>query len=146
MAESFVIETLSPEETRAAGRKIGEGAAPGEVLALEGDLGAGKTVFAQGVAEGLEVEEIVCSPTFTIMQAYEGGRMPFYHFDAYRLGDASEMEEIGCEEYFYGDGLCLVEWAGRVAELLPEDRTEVAIERDPARGPDYRRITMRRLC
>ena len=115
----LVVETFSPEETLELGRRLGQQAKPGEVYTLIGDLGVGKTVLTQGIAEGLEIEEPICSPTFTIVQVYEEGRMPFYHFDVYRIGDVEEMEEIGYEDYFYGDGLCMIEWANLIPEILP---------------------------
>ena len=96
----LVVETFSPEETLELGRRLGQQAKPGEVYTLIGDLGVGKTVLTQGIAEGLEIEEPICSPTFTIVQVYEEGRMPFYHFDVYRIGDVEEMEEIGYDDYF----------------------------------------------
>lgn len=139
----MVYETYSPEETRELGRKIGERANPGDVYALNGELGVGKTTFTQGIAEGLGITEPVCSPTFTIVQVYEEGRLPFYHFDVYRIEEPEEMEEIGYEEYFYGKGLCLVEWASLIEEILPEDSREVLIEKDLEKGFDYRRITIR---
>lgn len=138
-----VYETYAPEETRALGKSIGERAAAGEVYTLTGDLGVGKTVFTQGIAEGLGIEESVCSPTFTIVQVYEGGRLPFYHFDVYRIGDVEEMEEIGYEDYFYGDGLCMIEWANLIEEILPEHHHAVTIEKDLDKGFEYRRITIR---
>ena len=113
------------------------------VVCLDGDLGVGKTVFTQGFARGLGIEEPVSSPTFTIVQEYEEGRLPFYHFDVYRIGDPEEMEEIGYEDYFYGNGVCFIEWAGLIRELLPEKRTEIIIEKDPEKGFDYRRIRIR---
>lgn len=135
-------ETFSPEETFALGETIGRNACRGDLLTLIGDLGVGKTVFTQGVAAGLGITEAVNSPTFTILQIYEEGRMPFYHFDVYRIGDVEEMDEIGYEDYFFGEGLCVVEWAGRILELLPEHYREVRIEKDPERGFEYRRITI----
>ena len=140
-----VYESNTPKDTFAAGEKLGREAPPGFFVTLTGDLGAGKTVFAQGVAKGLGIDEPVNSPTFTIAQIYRGGRMPFYHLDVYRIGDVSEMDEIGYEDYFYGDGLCIVEWAELIGELLPSERTDVLIEKDPAKGFDYRRITVRRI-
>ena len=140
-----MVETYCAEETFALGKKIGELAKPGTVIALTGDLGVGKTVFTQGLAAGLGIEEPVSSPTFTIVQVYEGGRLPFYHFDVYRIGDVEEMEEIGYEDCFYGDGVCLVEWADLIEELLPEDTCRVLIEKDLEKGFDYRRITMEGL-
>ena len=121
---------------------MGKQAKPGQLFTLIGDLGVGKTVFTQGFAEGLGIMEPVNSPTFTILQSYEGGRLPFYHFDVYRIGDVEEMEEIGYEDCFYGDGVCLVEWADLIEEILPERYTEVRIEKDLSRGFDYRRITL----
>ena len=121
---------------------MGEQAGPGTVYTLTGDLGVGKTVFAQGLASGLGIEEAINSPTFTIVQVYDEGRLPFYHFDVYRIGDIEEMDEIGYEDYFYGDGVCLVEWAELIKELLPKTRTELLIEKDLQKGFDYRRITL----
>ena len=135
-----IYETFSPEETRELGRKIGACAKPGSVYTLVGDLGVGKTVFTQGIAEGLEIEEPICSPTFTIVQVYEEGRMPFYHFDVYRIGDIEEMDEIGYEDYFYGEGICMIEWANLIEEILPEHRWDITIEKDLEKGFDYRKI------
>lgn len=122
------------------GLRLGRRAAAGEVYALYGDLGAGKTAFAQGFAKGLGIDEAVTSPTFVICCAYEEGRLPLYHFDAYRIADVSEMEEIGYEEFFYGDGVSLVEWADLVEELLPRDCIRVWIERVSNDDFDVRRI------
>ena len=138
----MIYETFSPEETQELGRKIGTEALPGAVYTLVGDLGVGKTVFTQGIAEGLEIEEPICSPTFTIVQVYEEGRMPFYHFDVYRIGDIEEMDEIGYEDYFYGDGVCMIEWANLIEEILPERRWDITIEKDLEKGFDYRKITI----
>ena len=138
-----IYETYSPEETNALEKRLGAEAKPGDVYTLVGDLGVGKTVFTQGIAEGLGITEPVSSPTFTIVQVYEEGRMPFYHFDVYRIGDIEEMDEIGYEDYFYGDGLCMIEWANLIEEILPERRSEVTIEKDLEMGFDYRRITIR---
>ena len=138
----MVYETNSPEETFALARQLGEQAGAGTVYTLTGDLGVGKTVFAQGLASGLGIEEAINSPTFTIVQVYDEGRLPFYHFDVYRIGDIEEMDEIGYEDYFYGDGVCLVEWAELIKELLPKTRTELLIEKDLQKGFDYRRITL----
>ena len=136
----MVIETGSPEETFELGKKIGSRAKAGQVYTLTGDLGTGKTVFTQGVAAGLGLTEPVNSPTFTIVQVYEEGRLPFYHFDVYRIGDIEEMEEIGYDDYFFGNGICLIEWADLIEEILPEDRISVRIEKDLEKGFDYRRI------
>ena len=137
-----VYETFSAAETHALGKKIGETARPGDVYTLVGDLGVGKTVFTQGIADGLGITEPVSSPTFTIVQVYEEGRMPFYHFDVYRIGDIEEMDEIGYEDYFYGEGVCLIEWADLIREILPEQMCRVTIEKDLEKGFDYRKITL----
>ena len=140
--EEKIIETHSPEETFSFARRIGEKAQQGEVFVLTGDLGAGKTVFTQGFAAGLAITEPVNSPTFTILQIYEGGRCPLYHFDVYRIADVEEMDEIGYEDCFYGDGVCLIEWADLIEEILPEKYRKVTIEKDLEKGFDYRRITI----
>lgn len=137
-----ILETNSAEETFAFGKRIGENAEPGMVYTLVGDLGVGKTVLTQGVAAGLGIEGPVNSPTFTILQVYDNGRIPFYHFDVYRIGDVSEMDEIGYEDYFYGQGLCFIEWANLIEEILPEKYMEITIEKDLRKGTDYRRITL----
>ena len=138
----MVIETHDPEETFEVGRTIGMNAKPGQIYTLTGDLGVGKTVFTQGVAAGLVITEPVNSPTFTIIQEYEDGRLPFYHFDVYRIGDLEEMEEIGYDDYFFGQGICLIEWAELIEEILPEKRIEVTIEKDLEKGFEYRKITI----
>ncbi len=135
-----IIETYSPEETFALGEQIGGQCRPGQIYTLTGDLGVGKTVFTQGVARGLGITETVSSPTFTILQVYEGGRLPFYHFDVYRIADVEEMEEIGYEDCFYGEGVCLIEWADLIREILPEHYCRIVIEKEPEKGFDYRRI------
>ena len=139
---TMIIETGTPEETFALGKKIGEHARPGQIYTLNGDLGVGKTVFTQGVAAGLGIFEPICSPTFTIIQEYESGRLLFYHFDVYRIGDIEEMEEIGYDDYFFGQGICLIEWAELIEEILPRERIRVRIEKNLEEGFDYRRITV----
>ena len=136
----MITETFSETDTRALGEKLGREALPGTVYTLTGDLGVGKTVFTQGFAKGLGVTEHVNSPTFTIVQEYEEGRLPFYHFDVYRIGDISEMDEIGYEDCFYGQGVTLIEWSELIREILPDHVTEVTIEKDMEKGFDYRRI------
>ena len=138
----MIIETYSEEETLELGRKLAGEAVPGQIFSLEGDLGVGKTVFTKGMAEGLGITEPVSSPTFTIVQVYDEGRMPFYHFDVYRIGDPEEMDEIGYEDYFFGEGICLVEWANLIEEILPEKYTEIKIEKELEKGFDYRKITV----
>lgn len=139
-----MIETNSAQKTFALGEEIGRQARAGEIYTLLGDLGVGKTVFTQGVAVGLGIKEPVNSSTFTILQIYQEGRLPFYHFDVYRIGDVEEMEEIGYEDYFYGDGLCLIEWANLIEEILPQDAIQITIEKELEKGFDYRRITIKR--
>lgn len=140
-----IIETTTPGQTFALGEQIGKESKTGQVYTLIGDLGVGKTVFTQGVARGLGITEPVNSPTFTIVQVYEEGRMPFYHFDVYRIGDVEEMEEIGYEDYFYGEGLCLIEWANLIEEILPPHYTRITIEKDLEKGFDYRKITIEEI-
>ncbi len=140
----MIVETFSADETYEYGRKMGAEAQPGDVYCLTGDLGVGKTVFTQGFAAGLGVREPVSSPTFTIVQEYEGEKMPFYHFDVYRIGDAEEKQELGFEDYVYGQGVCLIEWANLIREILPEDFMGILIEKDMEKGFDYRRITLER--
>ena len=142
MKEYKVIETHSPEETFAIGKSLGEQAVPGQVICLDGDLGVGKTVFTQGFAQGLSIDGPVNSPTFTIVQVYEEGRLPLYHFDVYRIGDVEEMDEIGYEEYFYGEGVALIEWSTLIEEIIPETAIHVTIEKDVEQGFDYRKITV----
>lgn len=140
-----VVETRSAEETFAFGEKIGRECTPGQVYTLIGDLGVGKTVFTQGVARGLGITEPVNSPTFTILQVYEESRMPFYHFDVYRISDVEEMDEIGYEDCFYGEGVCLIEWANLIEEILPEHYQRITIEKDLEKGFDYRKITVENI-
>ena len=137
-----VIDSFCAKDTYELGEKIGQMAKPGMVISLTGDLGVGKTVFTQGLAKGLGIEEPVNSPTFTIVQVYEEGRLPLYHFDVYRIGDIEEMDEIGYEDYFYGEGVCLIEWADLIREILPEQMCRVTIEKDQEKGFDYRKITL----
>ncbi len=137
-----VFETNCTEETFAVGKKLAEQAVPGQVYCLNGDLGVGKTVFTQGFAEGLGITEPVNSPTFTIVQVYENGKIPFYHFDVYRISDVEEMYEIGCDEYFYGEGVCLIEWANLIEEIIPKEAIEITIEKNLEKGLDYRKITL----
>lgn len=138
----MILESKSPEDTFQIGMRLGKLAEAGEVYTLTGDLGVGKTVFTQGFAKGLGIDESVNSPTFTILQIYEGGRLPLYHFDVYRIGSVEEMEETGFEEYIMGDGVSLIEWADLIEEILPRKRTRVLIEKDLEKGFDYRRITV----
>lgn len=137
-----VIETNNAEETFAVGERIGREAVPGQVYTLIGDLGVGKTVLTQGVAAGLDIMGPVNSPTFTILQVYEEGRLPFYHFDVYRIADVEEMDEIGYEDCIYSEGLCLIEWANLIEEILPETYRQITIVKDLEKGFDYRKITI----
>lgn len=136
----MIFESNSAEDTFAFGQKLGREAVPGEIICLDGDLGVGKTVFTQGFAAGLGIDDYVNSPTFNIVKEYEGGRFPLYHFDVYRIGDPSEMEEIGYEDYFYGQGVSIIEWPGQIEELLPKEARWVRIRKDLTKGFDYRRI------
>lgn len=140
----MIYETESAEMTYELGRRIGETAQAGDVICMEGDLGTGKTVFTQGVAAGLGITEPVCSPTYTIVQEYHEGRLPMYHFDVYRISGPWDMDDIGYEEYFYGDGVCMVEWGRMIEELLPENTVFIKIEKNPHKGFDYRKITIER--
>lgn len=138
----MIIETRSAQETYQLGVDIGKSAKAGQVYTMVGDLGVGKTVFTQGMAMGLGITEPINSPTFTIVQVYDEGNLPFYHFDVYRIGDISEMDEIGFDDYVYGEGVSLIEWANLIEEILPERRIEITIEKDLEQGFDYRRITI----
>jgi len=137
-----VYESFSEEMTFEIGKKLGEKADKGEIICLEGDLGVGKTVFTKGFAEGLNIEDNIDSPTFTIVQEYTEGRLPLYHFDVYRIGDISEMDEIGYEDYLFGEGVCLIEWASRIEELIPESAIRIIIEKDLSKGFEYRRVVV----
>jgi tRNA threonylcarbamoyladenosine biosynthesis protein TsaE len=141
----MVYETMCWEDTFNLGKKIGQQAKPRQVICLNGDLGVGKTVFTQGFAKGLGIEETVNSPTFTIIQVYDEGRIPLYHFDVYRIGDPEEMYEIGYEDYFFGEGVCLIEWSKLIEELIPSDAATVLIEKDLEKGLDYRKVTVEGL-
>lgn len=137
-----IVESNSSEETFNLGFELGKNACSGEVYTLVGDLGVGKTVFTQGFASGLGIAETVNSPTFTIVQVYDEGRLPLYHFDVYRIGDSEEMFEVGFEEYVYGDGVTLIEWANLIEDILPDNRIDIVIEKDLSKGFDFRRITI----
>ena len=137
-----VYESFSEDITFEIGKKLGEKADKGDIICLEGDLGVGKTVFTKGFAAGLNIEENIDSPTFTIVQEYTEGRLPLYHFDVYRIGDISEMDEIGYEDYFFGEGVCLIEWASKIEELIPESAIHITIEKDLSRGFEYRRVVV----
>lgn len=144
VTDMIIIESFKAEETFQIGLELGQAAKAGDVICLEGDLGVGKTVFTQGFGLGLSILESINSPTFTIVQEYQDGRLPFYHFDVYRIEDIEEMEEIGYEEYFYGNGVCLIEWSNLIEELLPKKRMLITIEKDIEKGFDYRKITIER--
>ena len=138
----MVKETFTPEETKQFGFELGKNAKSGDIYCLDGDLGVGKTIFTQGFAKGLGVEdEYITSPTFTIINKYEG-RLKLYHFDVYRIGSLEEMDDTGYEEYFFGDGVCLVEWAKLIDELIPKEAVWIKIEKDLEKGFEYRKITV----
>ena len=140
--EKLVRETRSDAETEAFAGELAAQAVPGTVICLDGDLGTGKTVFARGFARGLGITEPIVSPTFTILHGYEGGQLPLWHFDVYRIEEPEEMEEVGFDDYIYGDGVCLIEWANRIEEILPEETIYIVIEKDLEKGMDYRKITV----
>ena len=141
-----VTEAFTPDDTFRLGFQMAENAVPGDVIALLGDLGVGKTVFTKGFAAGLGIQEEISSPTFTILQLYEEGRLPLYHFDVYRIGDPEEMMEVGWDDYIYGNGVCLIEWANLIEDLMEEipdgKLKRVTIEKNPKKGFDYRKITV----
>jgi len=137
-----IYETNGAEETFEVGMRLAKEAKAGDIYCLDGDLGTGKTVFSQGFAAGLGIKEAVNSPTFTIVCEYEEGRLPLYHFDVYRIGDVEEMDELGYEEYFYSDGVCLIEWSTLIQEIIPDNAIEIVIEKDLEKGFDYRKITI----
>ncbi len=139
----MILESYDELDTFDIGKKIGKNAKPGEIYALLGDLGTGKTVFSKGFAAGLEIREDIVSPTFTIVSQYLDGKMPFYHFDVYRIGDIEEMDEIGYEDCFYGEGVCLVEWANLIEEIMPKDTKWITIEKDLEKGFAYRKIVVK---
>ncbi|MBO5242335.1 MAG: tRNA (adenosine(37)-N6)-threonylcarbamoyltransferase complex ATPase subunit type 1 TsaE [Lachnospiraceae bacterium] len=138
----MTYESGREQETFALGEKIGKEAQPGDIYALLGDLGVGKTVFTKGFAKGLGIKEHVSSPTFTILQVYDEGRLPLYHFDVYRIGDPEEMDEIGYEDCFFGEGVCLIEWANLIEELMPLQTKWITIEKDLDKGFEFRKITI----
>ena len=136
----MITETYNSKETYELGYNMGKSAKAGDIYCLDGDLGVGKTVFTQGFAKGLGINEPINSPTFTIVQEYHEGRLPMYHFDVYRIGDITEMDEIGYEEYFYSDGVCLIEWGNLIREIIPKNSTCITISKDLSKGFDYRKI------
>lgn len=139
----MITETHNSKETYELGFNMGKSAKAGDVYCLDGDLGVGKTVFTQGFAKGLGINEPINSPTFTIVQEYHEGRLPLYHFDVYRICDITEMDEIGYEEYFYSEGVCLIEWGNLISEIMPENATYITISKDLSKGFDYRRIEVK---
>lgn len=138
----MIFESQSEKDTYEFGKKLGKEAKPGQILCLDGDLGVGKTVFTKGFACGMGISDCVNSPTFTIIQVYDEGKMPMYHFDVYRIGSVDEMYEIGFEDYFFGEGVCLIEWANNIDEVIPDDAVKILIEKNLDKGLDYRKITV----
>lgn len=138
----MIYETLNEKETYTLGFELAKKSKAGDIYCLDGDLGVGKTVFTAGFAKGLEIETPICSPTFTILQTYEEGRLPLYHFDVYRIADPDEMEEIGFDEYAFGSGVCIIEWGRQIEDILPEKTKFITIEKDLEKGFDYRKITI----
>ncbi len=141
--EQVTYSSYSPEDTLKIAYDMALKITPGTIICLNGDLGVGKTVFTKGFASGLGIKEHVVSPTFTIMQSYTDGKMPLYHFDVYRIDDISEMDEIGYEDCFFGDGVTLVEWSEKIKELIPDSAISVTIKKDLEKGFDYRDIEIK---
>lgn len=141
----MTIESLSAQDTFDFGVKLGQNAKPGTIICLDGDLGTGKTVISKGIAKGLGIDEPVSSPTFTVVQIYTEGRLPLYHFDVYRIEDPVEMEEIGYEEYFFGDGVTVVEWSDMIAELIPAEAVKIVLKKQIERGFEFRSIEAENL-
>ena len=142
MTEKKEMESFSEKDTFLIGKQFGTQAKAGDIYLLHGDLGVGKTVFTKGFAEGLGIKEPITSPTFTLIQEYMEGRLPFYHFDVYRIGDISEMDEVGFEDCFFGEGVTLIEWSNLIGEILPVHVKTVTIEKNLKKGFDYRKITV----
>lgn len=141
----MIFESFSVEDTFRIGQDLGKQAEAGQVFCLYGDLGTGKTVISKGLADGLGIKEVVNSPTFTIVKEYTDGRLPFYHFDVYRIGDPEEMEEIGFSDMIYGDGVSIIEWAELIEDILPSQYTRITIEKDLTKGLDYRSIRIENI-
>lgn len=138
----MIIESFCYEQTFELGKKLGQKALKGDIYCIKGDLGVGKTVFTKGVAAGLGIKEDITSPTFTIVNVYEG-KFTLYHFDVYRIGSIEQMEDIGYEEMFFGDGICIIEWAEIVKEIIPKEAIWIEIQKDFNKGEDYRKITIK---
>lgn len=141
IGEYMIYETFCESETKEIGRLLGQKAKAGEIYCLKGDLGVGKTIFTKGFAQAMGIKEHITSPTFTIVNEYKGN-LPLYHFDVYRIGSLEEMEDTGYEDYFFGQGVCLVEWAEQIKELLPENVIWISIEKDYQKSDFYRKITV----
>ena len=137
----MIKETRCQMETEELACQLAKEAKVGDIYCLIGDLGVGKTAFTKGFARGLDIDEHITSPTFTIINEYLG-RLPLYHFDVYRVADADEMDYIGAEEYFYSGGVCLIEWADLIKDIIPSNAVWIRIGKDLEKGPDYRRITI----
>lgn len=135
----------SPDETMKIGKMIGENATAGQIYCLVGDLGVGKTVFTKGFAKGIGIKEPITSPTFTIVNEYKGTQIPFYHFDVYRIQEIEEMDEIGYEDYFFGEGVTFIEWANYIEEIIPEEAIWIYIDKNLSKGTDYREIVIQTL-
>lgn len=138
----MIKESFSPKETEDIAKELASCIKPGGIVCLYGELGTGKTAFAKGFAKGLGIEEEILSPTFTIMQSYVG-RLPFHHFDVYRIADPEEMNELGYEEFFFSGGVCLIEWANLIEDIIPPEAIRITIEKDMRQGVEYRKISIR---
>ncbi len=141
----MIYNSNSPKETENIAKAFSKELEAGDVVCLNGDLGTGKTAFVQGLVKALGYAEPISSPTFTIVNCYEGADLPIYHFDVYRIEDPDEMYEIGYEEYVYGDGISLIEWSEKIKDILPCHRYEIEIEKDYSKHEDYRKISIERI-
>lgn len=140
----MIYHSYSPDETAKIAGDFAKTLKKGDCICMFGNLGVGKTAFVKGLAKGIGVTDILSSPTFTIVNCYEGA-LPLYHFDVYRIQDEEEMYEIGYEEYVYGDGISVIEWSENIKEILPKNRYEITLEKDYEKGDDYRMITIERI-
>lgn len=138
------IEVFSEKETKDIAFDLAKNAKEGDIYCLSGDLGTGKTQFSKGFSKGLLIDEDITSPTFTIVNEYDTGRLPFYHFDVYRINDIEELYDIGYEEYFFGKGVCLIEWAELIKDIIPKNATWIKISKNLEKGEDYRIIEVKK--
>lgn len=136
----FIVSTI--EETLNIGKQVGSLVKPGDIICLTGDLGTGKTHMSKGIAEGLGITEHITSPTFNIVNEYHSGRLNLYHFDVYRVNDPDEIYAIGFDEYIFGNGVSLIEWANYIEEIIPNEYLYINIKKIPEKGENFRKITI----